>query len=85
MALGREREVAVDDRGVALRASWHGEEGVVVLSLWRGPVCTATCRLPPAEAARMGSFLLATMTGTGEDASDAPGHDAGPHLGAGAA
>ncbi len=32
-----------DDR--ALRVSWHEEQDVVVLSLWRDNVCTATFRL----------------------------------------
>jgi hypothetical protein len=29
----------------ALRVSWHGEDGLVVLSLWDGPRCTGTVRL----------------------------------------
>ncbi len=32
-----------DERG--LRVSWHSEADVVVLSLWRENVCTATFRL----------------------------------------
>jgi hypothetical protein len=32
-----------DDR--ALRVSWHSEADLVVLSLWRDNVCTATFRL----------------------------------------
>lgn len=31
--------------GRALRVSWHHEEGLVVLSTWRGPTCVATTRL----------------------------------------
>lgn len=33
-------------RGRALRVSWHAEDGLVVLSLWDGPRCTGTVRLP---------------------------------------
>jgi hypothetical protein len=31
--------------GRALRVSWHGEDGIVVLSLWDGPRCTGTVRV----------------------------------------
>ena len=36
-----------DARGDAreLRVSWHTEAGVVVLSLWRGGICSGTFRL----------------------------------------
>ena len=39
--------VFVDARGGerALRVSWHSESDLVVLSLWRENVCTATFRL----------------------------------------
>ena len=36
-------------RGRALRVSWHPEDGLVVLSLWDGPRCTGTVRLPAAD------------------------------------
>jgi hypothetical protein len=35
----------------------HPEQGVVVLSLWTGDTCTATFRLPMADAARLISSL----------------------------
>ncbi|HET7689037.1 MAG TPA: hypothetical protein VFK41_01550 [Nocardioidaceae bacterium] len=40
-------EVFLDDRGPhrTLRLSWHHEDGLVVLSLWRGGLCTGTFRL----------------------------------------
>ena len=39
--------VVRDARGAgrALRVSWHGEDGLVVLSLWDGPRCTGTVRV----------------------------------------
>jgi hypothetical protein len=35
----------------------HPEQGIVVLSLWNGDTCTATFRLPMADAARLISSL----------------------------
>ncbi len=45
--LPRAGEVYLDARGDdrALRVSWHSESGVVVVSLWRENVCTATFQL----------------------------------------
>ena len=42
-------EVVVDARGGAraLRVSWHPEQGVVVLSVWRGNTCAATVQVDP--------------------------------------
>jgi hypothetical protein len=44
-------EVFLDARGGgrALRVTWHGEAGVVVLSLWSGGTCTGTFRLRAEE------------------------------------
>jgi len=41
-------EVFLDARGSgrALRVTWHGEVGLVVLSLWHGDTCSGTFRLP---------------------------------------
>ncbi|MGH9157907.1 MAG: hypothetical protein ACRD1K_19200 [Acidimicrobiales bacterium] len=50
-------ELFSDGRGAALRATWHAEAGLVVLSVWRGDNCVGTVRLTPAEADRLGSFL----------------------------
>lgn len=43
--------VLADVRGAgrALRVSWHGEDDLVVLSLWDGPRCTGTVRLAAAD------------------------------------
>ncbi|SFC91832.1 hypothetical protein SAMN04487968_11460 [Nocardioides terrae] len=35
--------------GRALRVTWHAEAGVVVLSIWKDNLCTATVRLTPDE------------------------------------
>ncbi len=42
-------QVYADGRGDerTLRVSWHHEEGVVVLSLWRDGVCVGSFRMEP--------------------------------------
>jgi hypothetical protein len=51
-------ELLVDERGSAMRATWHEEERVLVLSLWHQGECTGSVRLPPDEVARLSRFLL---------------------------
>jgi hypothetical protein len=45
----------VDPRGPARRmgVANHADHGLVILSLWAGDTCTATFRMPVADAARM--------------------------------
>ncbi len=45
----------------ALRVSWHGELGVVVLSSWRDDGCVGTVRLTTADAARLIGVLADGM------------------------
>ena len=54
----RIRHLAIDERGIGLRATWRLELGFVNLSLWRHDVCVETFRLTPAEASRLISFLV---------------------------
>ncbi|WP_205471747.1 hypothetical protein [Nocardioides sp. SYSU D00038] len=52
--------------GRALRVSWHtetGPGGVVVLSLWRDNVCTASFRLPGDEVPALVETLQAGLAG----------------------
>ena len=51
----------VRGEGRALRATWHHEAGVVVLSVWRDNVCVATSRLRPEEAAALVDVLAAGL------------------------
>jgi hypothetical protein len=53
-------EVVADARGDgrALRVSWHPEAGVVVLSVWRGPVCAATVQVEAAEVPHLVDVLV---------------------------
>jgi hypothetical protein len=54
----RIRHLAIDERGIGLRATWRLEQGFVNLSLWRHDVCVETFRLTPAEASRLIAFLV---------------------------
>jgi hypothetical protein len=54
----RTRHLAIDERGIGLRATWRLERGFVNLSLWRHDVCVETFRLTPAEASRLIGFLV---------------------------
>lgn len=51
----------VDERGNALRATWHAEAGVVVVSLWRESTCVGTVRLDTADTARLAALLSAAV------------------------
>ena len=55
-------EVFVDDRGAALRATWHADAGVVVVSLWRDDTCVGTIRLGAGDSARLATLLTAAVT-----------------------
>ncbi len=50
-------EFFLDERGQALRVTWHAEAEVVVLSVWRAEECVGTVRLAADEAHRLASFL----------------------------
>jgi hypothetical protein len=72
-----EREVVYDRQewfadfrgeGRRMRARWHREEGLVVLSLWQGSSCTATFRMPVQDAAR----LIGTLADSLSDAARPP-------------
>jgi hypothetical protein len=51
------RILAVDERGIGMRATWHLDHGFLNLSLWRDDVCVETFHLTPGEAARLASFI----------------------------
>ena len=53
------REMFLDPRGSALRASWHDDHGVAVLSVWHGDQCVGTVRLDVPDATRLAQFLVA--------------------------
>jgi hypothetical protein len=55
------RLILVDERGDALRATWHPNEESVVLSEWKSDVCRATYRLKAHDIARVAQFLTGTL------------------------
>lgn len=57
------------DGGRVLRATWHGEDGVVVLSIWRENRCVATTRLRPTDAARLVALLTEGLASAAEEAT----------------
>jgi len=50
-------EQFVDERGHALRVSWHEDEGVAVASIWRDDQCVATVRLRDDDLMRLSAVL----------------------------
>lgn len=66
------RHLAMDERGVGLRATWHTDRAFVNISLWRDDTCVETFHLTPAEAAQLVGFLadgLADLARTPEVAT----------------
>jgi hypothetical protein len=49
------------DNGRKMQASWHPQEGVVVLSLWQGAICAASFRLPIEDAPRLIQQLVEAL------------------------
>ncbi len=60
---GGRSAVVPDARGEgrALRATWHHEAGVVVLSMWRDNVCVATVPLEPEDVPALLEILAAGL------------------------
>jgi hypothetical protein len=70
-----DRQFGVDERGVALQATWRLDRGFINLSLWRNNVCVETFHLAPAAAADFIAFLargLASATSVAPLASVEP-------------
>jgi hypothetical protein len=55
------RDLFIDERGVALRVSWHPEQDLVVLSLWQDDHCVGTFHLPVGDVARLKGLLSAAL------------------------
>ena len=51
------RRALFSDGRRGLRASWHPDRDVAVLSLWQSDLCVGTFRLAPEEALRLAEFL----------------------------
>jgi hypothetical protein len=59
----------LDERGTALRVTWHPERDLVVLSVWQGNRCVGTFRMPVQDVPRL-SGLLAAALGDWVDQAD---------------
>ena len=61
------QDVRGDDR--TMRVSYHQDRGVMVVSLWAGPVCRGSFRLAADEIGRLAALLsdVASQAGTPED------------------
>src|SRR3954451_22688635 len=55
------RILAIDERGIGMRCTWHLERGFINLSLWRDDTCVETFHLTPADAANLVSFLASGL------------------------
>jgi len=64
--------IFLDARGGdrALRASWHQDAGVVVLSLWRDNVCAGSFRLAIDEVPELIALLRTGLRASYETARD---------------
>jgi hypothetical protein len=51
-----------DERGRSLRATWHAEAGLVVLSLWQVDRCIGTFRVSRQDAAALSGLLASAAT-----------------------
>ena len=66
------RELITDGARSRLRATWHMESGLVVISLWRGETCVATSHLTPEEAGRLSSFITDGLAELAEGKAQRP-------------
>ena len=62
------RILAVDERGIGLRCTWHLERGFINLSLWREDTCVETFHLTPTDASELVAFLTAGLADVTERA-----------------
>jgi hypothetical protein len=51
----------LDERGAALRVTWHPERDLVVLSVWHGDSCVGTFRMPVQDIPRLSGLLAAAL------------------------
>jgi hypothetical protein len=62
------RLLAVDERGIGMRATWHLDKGFLNVSLWRDDVCVETFHLAPGDAARLAAFIAEGLFDAAEHA-----------------
>ena len=67
-------DVFLDGRGSdrGMRVSWHHEQGLVVVSLWRADTCVGTMQLRREDVPRLISALVEGLAESGPADADAP-------------
>ena len=60
-ALSARRDMFLDERGAALRVTWHPERDLVVLSVWHHDSCVGTFRMPVQDVPRLSGLLAAAL------------------------
>jgi hypothetical protein len=71
-ALATRREVFIDQRDAGLRATWHPEQDLLVLSLWHDDRCVGTFRMPVQDVPRLSALLTAALRDWVTQASGSP-------------
>jgi hypothetical protein len=66
------RHLAIDERGIGLRATWRLDRGFVNLSLWREDRCVETFHLTPDDAAELVAFLVHGLADASSTTSGRP-------------
>ena len=64
--------MALDERGIGLRATWRMNYGFINLSVWRDDTCVETFHLTPANAAAFVTFLVEGLADVASVAPAAP-------------
>jgi hypothetical protein len=64
------RLLMIDDRGDALRATWHPDRCSIVLSQWRDDTCRATHELDVMEVNRLVQFLVGMLAAAATPSED---------------
>lgn len=53
--------MALDERGIGLRATWHPARGFINVSLWRDDRCVETFHLSPHASSDLTAFVVRTL------------------------
>jgi hypothetical protein len=65
------RELFIHEDGAAFRATWHLNQGLVNLTVWRDDRCTEAFQLSVEEASRLVTYLVGGLATAAQSAIDA--------------
>jgi hypothetical protein len=71
--LSARRDMFLDERGAALRVTWHPERDLVVLSVWHDDRCVGSFRMPVQDVPRLSGLLAAALGDWVEEAESGGG------------